>query len=153
MAKFIFSMNSILELKMKLEDQEKIYYGNARLKLTEEEDKLQALVDRKSVYEMKYKSLIQSVLKIQEIRSMEQSIDIMKDKIKIQQKVVENAEKALEIARVRLNQAMIERKTYEILKEKAFEQFKRELEEVEQKEIDELVSFKFNSSAGDEEVQ
>ena len=48
---------------------------------------------------------------------------------------------------------MIERKTYEILKEKAFEQFKRELEEVEQKEIDELVSFKFNSSAGDEEVQ
>jgi flagellar FliJ protein len=40
---------------------------------------------------------------------------------------------------------MIERKTHEKLREKAFEQFKEELKQVESKEIDELVSFTYNS--------
>ena len=39
---------------------------------------------------------------------------------------------------------MIERKTQEILKEKAFEEFKKELEYQEGKEVDEIVSFQFN---------
>ena len=36
---------------------------------------------------------------------------------------------------------MVERKTHEILKEKAFEGFKKELIKEESKEVDELVSF------------
>ena len=46
---------------------------------------------------------------------------------------------------------MIERKTYEKLKENAFEDFKKEIEVAEQKEIDELVSFKFNNNTSSEE--
>ena len=38
---------------------------------------------------------------------------------------------------------MKERKTYEKLKEKAFEAFKQEVNAAEQKEVDELVSFRF----------
>ena len=38
---------------------------------------------------------------------------------------------------------MVERKTYEKLKEKAFEEFKIEVNAQEKKEIDELVSYKF----------
>ena len=41
---------------------------------------------------------------------------------------------------------MVDRKTHEKLKEKAFEEFKKELEDTEKKEVDELVSFKFNKS-------
>lgn len=41
---------------------------------------------------------------------------------------------------------MKERKTYEKLKEKAFEQFKIEIEAQERKEIDELVSFRFGAA-------
>lgn len=37
---------------------------------------------------------------------------------------------------------MKERKTYEKLKERAFEEFKLELNAAEQKEVDELVSFR-----------
>ena len=43
----------------------------------------------------------------------------------------------------KLDNAMKERKTYEKLREKAFEQFKIEIEAQERKEIDELVSFRF----------
>ena len=39
---------------------------------------------------------------------------------------------------------MVDRKTQEILKDKAFEEFKRELEAAESKEVDEVVSFKYN---------
>ena len=41
---------------------------------------------------------------------------------------------------------MKERKTYEKLKEKAFEQFKIEIEAQERKEVDELVSFRFGAA-------
>lgn len=151
MAKFIFRMNNILELKYKLEEQEKIYYGNARIKLTEEENKLKAMMDQKLSYENQYRRLLQSRLKLLEIRNMEAAIDLMKPRIKKQKIAVTTAEKALEAARIRLNKAMIERKTYEILKEKAFEQFKKEVDAAEQKEIDELVSYKFNSPTSYEE--
>lgn len=54
------------------------------------------------------------------------------------------AQKNLDIARGKLNQVMVDRKTQEILKDKAFEEFKRELEVAESKEVDEVVSFKYN---------
>ena len=39
---------------------------------------------------------------------------------------------------------MIDRKTHEILKEKAFDEFKKEAEKEESKAVDELVSFTHN---------
>ena len=55
------------------------------------------------------------------------------------------AEKNLEIARVELNRVMIERKTQERLREKAFEEFKAELNARESKEIDQLVSYTYSN--------
>lgn len=60
------------------------------------------------------------------------------------------AEKNLDKARQKLNDAMQERKTYEKLKENAFEQFKLEINDEEKKEIDQLVSFKYNDNVKEE---
>ncbi len=46
---------------------------------------------------------------------------------------------------------MKERKIYEKLKEKAFEEFKAEVNAQEQKEIDQLVSFRFRSAGESED--
>lgn len=138
-------MNGILDLKYKLEDQEKIFYSNARMNLTQEEETLEQLIQKKIAYEEAYRRLITQKLEVKEIMQIQMAIDQMKERIKVQQIVVANAQKALEAARARLNKAMSDRKTYEVLKEKAFEQFKRELEATEQKEIDELVSFSYNN--------
>ncbi len=54
------------------------------------------------------------------------------------------AQKQQELARQRLNNVMIERKTYEKLREKKMDEFKQELLLEEKKEIDELVSYTFN---------
>lgn len=59
---------------------------------------------------------------------------------------VHAAEKTLEMARKELNQIMVERKTHEKLRERAFEEFKQEIAQAEGKEIDELVSYNYHES-------
>ena len=44
-----------------------------------------------------------------------------------------------------INEAMKERKTFEKLKEKAFEKFVAEENQKEQKEVDELVSYRYGA--------
>ena len=55
------------------------------------------------------------------------------------------AEDVLEVKRVALNELMKERKTHEKLRDKKFEDFQKEEKDNESKEIDQLVSFTYNS--------
>ena len=57
------------------------------------------------------------------------------------------AEKNVELARSKLNQVMIERKTYEKLREKAFEEFKQEVAYEENRMVDELVSYNYHKES------
>ena len=68
----------------------------------------------------------------------------MKTLVRRQMLNVHKAEKELEEARDKLNAVMQERKVQEKLREKAFEEFKKELAAAETKEIDELVSYTYN---------
>lgn len=145
MTKFVYKMENILSIKYKMEDQAKTAYGVARAKLTEEEEKLAALMQKEVLYQERKRNLMQSKLNVFDIRKCEEAIDIVKHYINLQQIVVKKAEKQLESARLRLNVAMMERKTHEKLKENAFNDFVIEYEAEQRKEIDELVSFKYNS--------
>lgn len=143
MAKFIFKMENILEVKRKLENQAQSAYALALAKVQEEEEKLQQLSSRKTGYEKKLAENMLEFLQIQEIKRLEDAVELMKDRILEQKVVLENAKIQAERARVKLQEAMVERKTYEKLKEKAFEAFKLEVNAQEKKEVDELVSYKF----------
>ena len=138
MAKFIFKMQNILEVKEKLEEQAKSAYALALAKV------------EKYQYEKKLKSLMDSALPVMEIKRLEDAVEIMKYKIGVQQVAVQDAQIKAERARVLLQNAMVERKTYDKLKEKAFEEFKIELNAQEKKEVDELVSYRFGVTAGEE---
>ena len=127
-----------------MEEQAKTAYGNARLRLTLEEEKLESYHQQMLKYQNELRDLMISNLNIMEIKRFEQAIETMKMFIKQQKLAVKRAEQQLEAARLRLRAAMMERKTHEKLKEKAFENFKLEYEAEERKEVDELVSFKYN---------
>ncbi len=144
MAKFRYRMQNILDIKMKLENQEKAAYAMANAKLLEEQEKLQKIMMRRASYERKGRELIKGDLNLQEIGENRRAVDIMKGKQRDQAMSVHSAERNVEIARERLNAVMIERKTHEKLREKEFEEFKRELERAESKEIDELVSYTYH---------
>lgn len=151
MAKFRYRMQNILEIKEKMEEQEKVAYGIAKAKLLEEQEKLQQLFVRQAGYEARLKELNCGVLNLTEIQTCKRAIDFMKSMIRDQMIAVHTAQRNLEMARKRLNEVMKERKTHENLKEKAFEAFKEELLAEESKMTDELVSYTYHNKETEQE--
>ncbi len=143
MARFHYSMQSILNIKLKMETQAKQEFSAARADLDEEESRMRGLVLRKEGYEAAAAGLLRGVLDVQAIEDNKAAILCMEDYIVQQRGRVEAAERKLEQARVRLREIMIERKTHETLKEKEFQQFLADEKRQEGKEIDELTSYTY----------
>lgn len=144
MAKFVYKMQNILNIKLKLENQAKIAYGQANQVYQEEQMKLQQLVLKRVNYEGVLESLLEGTINVPKIKHAREDVNTLKTLCRRQMMEVRKAELALEDARKALEEIMKERKTQEILKEKAFEEFKKELLKQESKEIDELVSYTYN---------
>ena len=104
MAKFQYKLQSVLDIKEKLESQERIAFGLAMAKLSEEQEVLQRLMIQKAGYDKQSKKLLEGNINLRE------------------------------------------RKTYEKLREKKFEEFKAEVFYEENKEVDELVSYTYHQN-------
>ncbi len=143
MAKFNYRMQGILNIKYKLEEQAKNEFAAANAALAEEEKKLAELTVRRTRYERRAKELMSGKLNPVELNANKAAIDAMKSIIKDQMVRVQVARKNVDIARRKLNEEMVSRKSHEKLKEKAFEVFKQELAAEEAKEIDGLVSYTY----------
>ena len=143
MARFLYRMQNILNIKEKLESQAKMDYAAARDKLSEEEEKLVNLKNRKEDYEKQTRGFLEEALNVKQIIELYQAIETMKTLIADQQIVVKKAEDFLEEQRVKLTEIMQDRKTHDRLKEKAFEAFLLEENARENKEIDELTSYTY----------
>ena len=145
MAKFNYKMQNILDVKYKVEEQIKVEFAQANEAYNLEVKKLEDFVSRKYGYEEKLRNLYNENLNISEIRNTINAIDKMKEIIQQQIIEVNKASKHVEEVRQKLNEAMLERKTQETLREKAFEEFLLELKAQEDKETDELVSFRYGN--------
>ena len=145
MAKFKYSMQNILEIKMKLETQAKNEFSIANRKYQTEKDRLDELVLKRVGYETRLKESLCGELNIRDINNLKKDINSIKSAIRTQLSNVKKAEDELEIKRYALNELMKERKTYEKLREKKFDEFQKEERDNESKESDQLVSFTYNN--------
>lgn len=145
MARFRFPMQNILNMKEKLEEQAKNEYGQANARLLAEEKKLEQLNNRLEDARLQLKNVLREVLSMTEIHKRENAVVILKWYVKQQQLVVKRCEKEVEIAREKLTEAMKERKIFEKLREKAFDEFMKEEGRREQKEVDELMSYRYGA--------
>ena len=145
MAKFKYRMQNILDVKMKLESQAKIAYGIANQKYLEEQKKLQEIMVRRASYEKILKESMMGTIDVRQVSHARADVNTMKTLMRRQMMEVHKAERAMEDARKALNDIMMDRKTHEKLKEKAFEQFMEELKAEESKEIDQLVSYTYSN--------
>ena len=100
MARFIYRMQSILDIKTKMEEQAKMEFAAARMRLDEEEEKQRVLEERKNAYEEKGRMLRRDSLKVPEIMENQDAMARMDEFIALQQKNVEKAQQQLEEARV-----------------------------------------------------
>ncbi len=143
MAKFVYRMQSILNIKNQMETQAKMELGQAQRRLMEEEERLSGLYDRRRGYLEEGRKLRQEALKVQSLRDNEYALARMDEFIEDQKLNVRKAEEEVEAARAKLEEIMKERKAQEKLRERAFEQFVRELNAQESKEVDELTSYTY----------
>lgn len=150
MKKFRYSMQSLLVIKQKLEDQAKAAYGAAKLRLTEEEERLTALIRQREAYVEEKRQVMASRLDVPKLNRLQLAVEAMDDRIVRQRQNVKKAEVALRAAEERLVDSMTERKTQERLRENAFEVYRQEMNAEEQKEIDERTSFRFGVNEAEE---
>ncbi len=143
MAKFRYRMQSILNIKYQLETQAKIEVGRAQMRLNEEQEKLQMLIDRKEAYIEEGRRMREEALHVNDLRDNRNAVLIMDELIAVQEFEVRKAEEAVEKARAKLTEIMQERKMHEKLKEKALLQFLDEEKAAEAKVVDELTSYTY----------
>lgn len=91
------------------------------------------------------------VLDVMKLKESSAALSYKKREAQAQKVVVERAESRVERKKEKLNEMMVDRKTHEKLREKAFGEFLKEIADQESKEIDELVSFQYNNQDTGEE--
>ncbi len=151
MAKFNYRLQNILNLMENFEEQAKQAFAERRKILSDEEDKLSALNMRAVELEAESARLRNGDLDIRHIMENEYEQKYNKEEIKKQKLKVKVAQKNLENARVRMEDAVKERKIHEKLKENAFEEFMSEEAAAEALEVDQLTSYVYGAKKADQD--
>ena len=151
MAVFRYKMQGILDIKEKLEDRAKQDFAEANMRLDAEKKKLDELQARRFFYMQEGVKLRMEVIDLRKIRENKIAVLKMDEFIADQKMEIARAAKAVERARAVLQELMQERKAHEKLKETAFEEFLKEEQAIESKEIDELTSYTYGQKLMEEE--
>lgn len=146
MAKFIFKMQGLLNIREKLEEQSKTEYGKALNKLEEEKNILINIQNEKSQSIKNLKKSINESVKPNYIKTINQYMVRLEKRQEEQMENIEKAKQFAEEKRQALLKAMKDRKILEALKEKEKEAYFKEELQKEQKIIDEIVSYKYNEA-------
>lgn len=147
MAVFRYRMQSILNIKYKLEEQEKLMYAQAQAEVARQEELLAAFVARREEYEgFLRRAGGQRRLNVLELRRLRDGCDTLTFHIEEQKQRVAAAQKKADGALARLTEAIKERKIHEKLREKALAEFLAEENRAERQGIDELVSYQFGTN-------
>ena len=141
MAKFRYKMQSILDVKEKLENKAKQDFAQANARLDAERLKLVELQKRRSDYMEEGLQLRLEKIDIRKIRENKMAVLKMDEYIKNQMVQINLASREVEKTRNALQTLMQERKAHEKLKENAFEEFMKEEQAQESKEIDQLTTY------------
>ncbi len=143
MDKFSFRLENILEIKRKFEEQQKNEFMQAMKQLNVEETRLSELCEKREVVYEEAKKSREKTLQLRRLQESQQEIKFIEDAIKQQQIYVKRAKQRADKEQVKLAELMKERKTYEQLREREFEQYKLDMQAEEMKEIDELTSYQY----------
>lgn len=143
MKKFRYSMQSLLVIKQKLEDQAKAAFSAAQQRLNEEEERLVVMEKKREAYLEEKREVMAGKLDVPKLNRLQTAVESMDEQIVYQKQNIKKAELALKTAQECLVESMMERKTQERLRENAFEAYRQEMNAEEQKEIDERTSFQY----------
>lgn len=141
MGKFIYNMESILRIKIKIEEQKKLELGESmqiyNLEIEEQIRCEKELSTSMYLFKEAQKGPIQG----EKLKKYSNSISYYKKYLEKQIKKVEMAKYTVEVKRKAVQKALEEKKIQEKLKEHAYESFLKEENLKEQNLLDEVVSY------------
>ncbi len=142
---FKFRLESLLNIKDKLEQQAKIAYGEEVSKLNNEKKKLDDLYVSKEENTQKQRESFTGTIDIFSFNQYRNYATKLDEMILNQIQAIKVQEIKTEEAREKLAEIVKERKAFEKLKEKELEEYKKEVQLAEDKLVDELVTYKFGT--------
>lgn len=139
-----FRLEKVLNYKETVEGFKKTEYGEVNQKLTKEES---ILLDYNMYKESLLKDKDQSTRKtsIGNLKLFNNYLTDISKNIETQEQIVDDTKVELEKVKEELMIAMQEKKSFEKLKEKDYEEFIDESKKKEEKIIDEIVTFNINT--------
>ena len=144
MARFVYKMQSVLNIKQQTENQTKMEFAMAQAELNQQLDILEEYISRKAAYIKEAEELRnEDSLKLQEILDNQYATAQMDVMIKHQSMVVEQYQQRVEKVSVKLTRNIQERKMQETLRDRAFAEFVEEQKQEEAKENDQRTSFTY----------
>ena len=144
MSKFKFKFQRILDYKESIEDINRSKYNKELNLLNDEKAKLEALVKSKESLNNQRSISVKSTT-INDLKLYNMYLENITDKIDRQNTEVLAREKDVKHAKIKLIEAVREKKTFEKLKEKHYDEFLYNEKKEEEKLVDQLVSFKSGS--------
>lgn len=145
---FKYQFETILNLKIRIEDMKKGELKLALEKLEKEKEKLNQLTKEKEEQYEIFKEKQKDKFTAEDLRLFNNYINSLNKKIDYQETIVAKEEKKVNKVREELVKASKEKKMFEKLKEKKLEEYMQEYYAQEQQVVDNIVSFKYNGSGG-----
>ena len=146
MAKFNFNLQNFLHVREKLEEQKKMEFGYAIAEFELQKRKKAALLQERTDTMDAFKENMASRIDPTALTGYSGYVETLKGRITARQQQVEKASAFVEVKRVELAESMKNRKMIEKLKENQYETFQKEEMIAEQKQVDEVVSYRFNKN-------
>jgi len=143
MAKFVFRLEALLNLKNQMENNLKNDLGKEIKKLEFEKNKLLKILEEEEEYFANYRKQSKDGATISIYCLYNNYYAVIKKRIEFQKKTINEFEKSVDIIRGKLIKVVQEKKMIEKLKEKEFEKFKKEQLIIEQKTSEEIYAYKF----------
>ncbi|ODM25677.1 flagellar export protein FliJ [Acetivibrio mesophilus] len=147
MGKFVFRMQTLLNLKIQLENGLKNELGRAVQELERQKDILNGLIKERDEYIDSINSKSEEGISVGKLREYNMYISYLNERAKLQKDNIKKAQLVVDNYRDKLIKAMQEKKVLEKLKEKKYEEYMKEQLKEEQKLNDEIVSFNLSHSA------
>ncbi|MDF1616828.1 flagellar export protein FliJ [Petrocella sp. FN5] len=150
MAKFHYSMENILNVKTKIEEQKKMELAKAMMAHKVEIKKQEAIKAELDTTIEDFRERQKQSHSVSEFKRLSHNVNYYEKAYKAQKEVVVKAKEKVEAKRKALQNALEEKKIQEKLKEKALDVFIEEEKYKEIKMLDEIVGFRYSTKTDEE---
>lgn len=140
---FKFKLQSVLEYRVNVEEKIQGEFSEVKRRLEEQKGILKALVSERENIVNDLRNMQQAPMRADDIAAMFAYVETLRHKEKDQKIVIHQAKEKVEAKRKELVEAVKNRKVMENLKTKHEETYKKEINDLEQKNSDEMAVLKF----------